>query len=326
MNYKKIAEAAGVSVGTVSKAFSYSKEISEKTRAKIFAVAKEAGVLEKYTRAKYEKHVIAVLCPEIVSQYYAEMVSILDGIIKSNGDMMMMSITNFAGDTAAGLYDYYQKYARVDGILIIASHKMFAAQSQVPTVVLGPSPETPGIDAVETSLAGAVYEAIRYLKDSNRRRIAFIGETLTCSKLAAYETALLKCGIPLSHDLIVVSESRFEAAGYDGAERLLALTEPPDAIITAYDYIAIGAIKALKKHGLTVPEDVSIIGMDDISLASYLDIPLTTIKTDLTEICETAARLLYKKMDNQYYFSREENIIPGELVIRESVADRKREK
>lgn len=321
MNYKKIAEAAGVSVGTVSKAFSYSREISEKTREKIFAIAREAGVLEKYTGAKYEKRVIAVLCPEIVSQHYAEMVTILDSMIKEKGDLMTVAITDFSGKTTAELYRYYEKFSGVDGILVISSDEFLPEKRNIPVVMMGRKPKNSKIDAVEASSEDAIYEAVRYLKKNHRQRIAFIGDPLTAGKQAAYEKALLRCGIPVYHHLIVSSEKRFEEAGYDGVEKLLRLSAPPDALIAAYDYIAIGAVQALKKHGKSVPKDVSVIGMDDIRLSSYLDVPLTTIRPDLRQSCEAALELLYKKIDNRFYFSREKKVVPAALVIRDSVVD-----
>ena len=83
--------------------------------------------------------------------------------------------------------------------------------------------------------------------------------------------------------------------------------------------IAIGAIKYLREIGLSVPDDISVIGMDDIKECEYLDVPLTTIKTDVDYVIEKALDILYKKMENQYYFSNENIVVKSELVKRNSV-------
>ena len=93
----------------------------------------------------------------------------------------------------------------------------------------------------------------------------------------------------------------------------------PDAIIAAYDYIALGAISALKENGYKIPGDFSIIGMDDINVASYTDTPLTTIQMHCDELCDKVVEIIFEKIKNKYYFLKQDVTINTKLIKRSSV-------
>ena len=95
----------------------------------------------------------------------------------------------------------------------------------------------------------------------------------------------------------------------------------PTAIVAAYDYIAIGIIKELTSRGYRVPEDVSVIGMDDIAQSPFLEPSLSSIHYPKEEICREAVSLIIKKIDNQYYRARQTTVIPTEFIPRESIAE-----
>ena len=123
---------------------------------------------------------------------------------------------------------------------------------------------------------------------------------------------------------IIESPYRFEQAGEDGAAKML--NEHPDctAIICAYDNIALGAIRQLKQCGYRVPEDISVIGIDNIGISQHAENALTTIDTNPEEVCLIAWDILQKKLENKYYRSNQAITITGRLIIRETVKKRKR--
>ena len=122
-----------------------------------------------------------------------------------------------------------------------------------------------------------------------------------------------------SNTNVIESEHRFEAAGEDGVRQILTMGNSVTALICAYDNIAFGAIKELKKAGLRVPDDVSVIGMDNINTGKYADSSLTTIDSNPEEVCTAAWNLLQEKIKNPYFFAKKETI-NAKLIIRESIA------
>ena len=119
---------------------------------------------------------------------------------------------------------------------------------------------------------------------------------------------------------IFKSDYRFEKAGKDCIQQMLEKGTDCSAIICAYDNIAFGAMKELRKHGYRVPEDFSIIGIDNINISEYMDTSLSSIGVDPNEVCMIAWDLLSKKLKNQYFHSNQKIILRGNLILRESVA------
>ena len=119
MNLNTIAKLAGVSVSTVSKAFSGSEEISMQTKEHIFKIARENGCFEKYSKNKYERKVIGVVCPEISSDYYANILAVLNRVITAQGGVMISAVSDFSAEKEEELFTYFSVYAKVNGIILI---------------------------------------------------------------------------------------------------------------------------------------------------------------------------------------------------------------
>lgn len=316
MSMKKIAETAGVSVATVSKAFHHSKDISEETRKQIFAIAKDLGVYEKYAGERYPQKIIAAICPEIQGGFYTEFLQTLNKKITQRGGFLTVSMDDFDAVTAEKLYEYHTKYQKVDGVILVNGKANLNNPLRIPTVFMGDTAEK---DAVSSGMLEFIDAAVRMCKQNGHEKIAFLGEKLTVSKQKHFEKAMEREGLWVYRDMVISSKFRYEAAGRDGIEQLLATGRLPDAILTGYDQIAIGAVQALREHGLSVPEDVSVIGMNDIEGCTYLEAPLTTIKVDMEDLCEKVLELLYRKMENRYYSSKKQVKAKSWLVQRKSV-------
>ena len=316
MNLKTLAELCGTSTATVSKAFSGSRDISDATREHIFDVAKEHGCFDKYNKNKFHKYVVAIICPEIISDFYASLVSKLIKELDANGALAIISQTDFKSERTHELYAFYSSYAKVDGVILFDSLSEDSIEINVPTVTMLSSKDTSfGLD-----MAPGVFAAAERLKELGHTKIAFAGETLTKSRLSHFKSAMRASGITLNDEYISVSESRFEAAGEEAAEKLIACAEPPTAIIAAYDYIAIGLIKKLMSKGYSVPEDFSIVGIDNITLAPYLETSLSTIGFDKDEVCHVVVRTLMAKIKNKYRDTLTRPIIKSRFIERDSVS------
>ncbi len=323
MNLKNLAELAGVSVSTVSKAFHGSHEISAETREHIFQIAKDNGCFEKYFKHKFEKKVVAVIFPEIQSDYYTMLVNDLEKMLREKGIVMVTSFTNFDKDKERELLDYYASYAGVDGIIIVNMSCKWENVMRVPLIALLPyalpAAKEAKADIIKWDITASVEEAIRVLKKLGHTRIGFAGEMLTTYKLEMYKKAMRKAELVVRPSDIKMSEKRFEEAGIENMDAWLASGDPPTAILAAYDYIAVGLAKSIHSHGKSIPEDFSIIGMDDIPILPYMKTSISSIKSHTKEACRVAVETLLKKMEIPYYSSREDITIQTELILRESV-------
>lgn len=323
MNLETLAKLAEVSVGTVSKAFSGSKEISEDTKDRIFALAKEHGCFDKYNKNRFEKKVVAVLCPEIKSEYYTTIATLLERQITSHGGIMLLSTTEFSEEREMTLFSYYASYCKADGIITINQNAALDNTFHVPAVAIlptGNAVKSKNIDCIVSDKPNAIEQAIAYLKGLGHTQIGFVGEYLTMAKLDSFKTALRKCGLSVEERFVGISEKRFEEAGTDIMDAWLAAGNVPHAVLAAYDYIAIGLIKSLQRAGKRVPDDCSVIGMDDISVVPYLDVPLSSIHTHTEEAWPHGGGDFVKKAQNKYYSSRKEIFVPSEFEARGSCA------
>ncbi len=324
MNLNTLARLAGVSVATVSKAFSGSDEISSETRARIFSLARKHGCFDKYNKNKFEKRVIAVICPELNSDYYTTFLTILDREICEQGGIMTVSPSNFSHTREAELFAYYSSYCKADGVIIIGSGEEIQNPFLLPAVVIGGSKELDHVDAIQLNQYRAMEEAIAYLKRHGHTRIGFVGERLTIGKNDSFCEILQSLDLPVNRDWLRVSDQRFEQAGTSVMEQWLTEGTPlPTAILAAYDYIAIGVIQALKKHGIRVPQDISVIGSDDITVAPYLETSLSTIRSHTDTACRMAVELIMKKLANPHYSPRQEITLYSEFIPRETTGNAK---
>ncbi len=314
MTMEKLAKLAGVSISTVSKAFKDASDISVDTKERIFALAKEYGCYGKFYKSRFHKKIFAIIFPEIESAYYNDYVRRLQGIIERNDGIVLMSTDNFDKKKQAELIDYYASFLNVSGIFIISLQTELKRGYDTPIVSLMSSKSK--ADSINTDMHCAMREAVELLTKNGHTDIAFLGESLTKSKAKMFCDI---CHLPYNCDNVIESKFRFQSAGQDGAKQLLNKKTKYTAIICAYDDIAYGAIHYLKKQGISVPHDISVIGIDNINFSQYAETPLTTIDYNAKTICLSAWELMSKKVKNKYY--KDKNvIIPAKLILRDSVA------
>lgn len=317
MTRRELAKLANVSASTVSKAFNNAEDISEDTKNHVFQVAKQYGCYGMFDKGKYHKKIIAVICPEFASNYYAAFIECFEELIEAENGIAVLSSDRFDRGKATELIEYYASYMKADGMIVLGCSGM--SQKGYATPIVSVFPEAGCyIDSVNVNLEQAVFDSVRVLTDYGHKNIAFIGESHTKGKAAFYQKAMKSIGN--SHINIIESEYRFEEAGEDGVRRLLASGIGCTALICAYDNIAFGAIRELKKAGLRVPDDISVVGIDNINTGQYTETSLTTIDTNPKEVCFTAWNILRKKMKNPYFQSRKNIVIEAKLIVRESIS------
>lgn len=322
MTLSKIAALAHVSVPTVSKAFSMSSEVNEQTREIIFDIAKKHGCFRKYYNAKYPKHVIAVICPEFKSRYYARVLSLIqEKFFELNCEVSVAS-TEFSKSTEEALFEYYSKYAPVDGIIVIDGSAELDSNIDIPVGAINSSRLKNTSVKIKMQYSEVLSEALDYFIKNGAQTIGFIGETKTVKKAELFKELLTKKTGKCDEKYISISSERFEKCGYEAMQKMIDTDCVPRAVICAYDQVAIGAISCAMENGIRVPEDVAVIGYNDIPEAQYLNPPLASMDMNVEKAIDILTEALMKGLNGIPV--KEEIKMEASLHLRKSAQIEKR--
>ena len=326
MTLTELAKQVGTSVSTVSKAFSGSKEISEEVKKSIFKAAKRAGCFEKYYKGPRERPVIALLFPETESEYYGTEIGILEREINRRGADTVVALTRFDPEREARLFSEMVYRLKVDGVIISSSGTLVKNPDSVPLVLFGSGAErSKNADVVSVDMNGAVRELVGVIKEYGHREVGFIGERLTRGKLEAFKQAMRYHGLPFREKFVSEADgARFAAAGEECMQKLIDRKSVPEVIVAAYDQIAYGAMRRAEQNGYKIPDDISFVGVDDISVTEYLGVPLSSVHINLEEVCGKVVDMIFKRIDNRHYRESERVTIPVTVCIRESLLDKRK--
>lgn len=317
MTLSKLAKLAHVSVSTASKAFSMSSEVNEETRAHIFQIAKEQGCFKKFFNAKYPRYVIAILCPEIKSHYYTRYVTYLQEFLEKNLSCeICIATTDFSADTEKTLVEYYAQYSSVDGLILIGGHADYSKEYEIPIVNIQKSGCLEG-PSFSSDLLPAFTELASYLATHHITSVGAIGEPYALEKCALFQKTMADHGIPCPQEYISIADARFEEGGYQAMERLFQQKALPRVLFCTYDNMAIGAMRCIAKHGLSIPRDIAVLGSDNLSTDAFLTPPLASISSHTEELCRLAAESLLQQIKGENPLLP--TTIPATLHLRESM-------
>lgn len=320
MTLMKLAQLAGVSVGTVSKAFSGSREIGDETRERIFTLAKEQGCFDKYYKNPRKRPLIALVFPEPESEFYGRMIGVFERVLNERGADTVIAFSRFDAEREAELFREFAYGMRVNGVIVVGSGSLIRNPENIPLITFSNQEyRNTNADVVRINFDGAIETLLQTVKDFGHTEIGFLGERLTKGKEQSFRKALRKIGLRVSDESIYESDKRFMEAGEDGMRALIARGCLPSVIVASYDQIAYGAMKIAQAEGYRVPEDISFVGMDDISSTPYLGVPLASLHVDFEEACREIAELIFKRMDVRYYRERNRIVVPVKVVVRESL-------
>lgn len=319
-----VAKAAGVSVSTVSRVLNGKVDVASDTQDHILAVIDELGYtsnLAARSMRSRKKNLIGLVVPDIGFPYSIEiMKGINRAIAESSFDLLVYTTGGIQKDGTVTREQHYVSLLNnslTDGVIIVASA---AAEfvTDAPIIAVDPHVVNPNYPSVQgTNYRGAL-DIMEYLLRIGHRRIGFINGRPEIGsagrRLKGYQDALLKAGIGLEDSLIVPGDFSTET-GHKRALQLLALDNPPTAIFAANDQSAIGVYQAADELGLRVPDDLSIVGFDNISEAKYLG--LTTVDQFLAEMGYVAIQMLIKLINNEP-LNEQIHKMPTKLVERSS--------
>jgi LacI family transcriptional regulator len=301
---KDIAADIGVSAITVSKVLRNKSDVGEETRKRVLQRVKELNYhpnLLARGLASGRSNTVGLIVPDLVHTFFAEFAKGLKAGLRKRGYQLVL---------ASAEEDPEMECEEIDNLLARGVDALLVASCQtnvegfksllgnrLPYILIDRVLPDISTHFVGTDDFAAGSMATEHLLSLHRRRVAHIGNpevSTGADRYRGYQEALQLAGIPLNQSLIVQSK-RFEEAGdkagYDGMTALLKLKSPPDAVFCYNDLSAVGAIKAILSAGLRVPQDIAVIGCGNLRLATYLEVPLSSIDQDTTQLGEQAARL-----------------------------------
>lgn len=328
-----IAYRAGVSQSTVSRALRNSPLVNEETRLKVQAIAKQLNYkVDKNARnlRSQKTKTIALLLFEdqgtgdsLINPFFLSMLGSITRASAIRGYDLLISFQQFSEDWHAD----YEDANRADGIIFLgygdymAYVKKLIRLTEVGAhfITWGPVLEgQPGF-SIGCDNFNSAYKAAQHLIALGRKNIAFLGNISEHSpefksRYEGYVKALQDAGMEINPKLQITAETS-EEEGYQATLALQLRRVPFDAIFGASDLIAIGAIKALEEAGLVIPDDVAVVGFDDIPMASYTHPPLTTVQQNTRLAGELLVENLLKLVEGE---TIESQLLPAGLIIRGS--------
>ena len=198
------------------------------------------------------------------------------------------------------MLDYYIHFAHADGIIVIEPTKKIHIKTDTPIVQIGMNNETSQVHCVDVNIRPAMKKAFLKLISLGHRKIGFIGEKNTDVEYSYFEQGFKVTPLLPDRKYVSVNDKRFYDCGYYGMDELIKAGNVPTAVFAAYSHIAVGILKRLNEENLSVPDDISIICMDDIVSQPYSDVELACIKMHLDALSSEAVNLLYRMMENRF--------------------------
>lgn len=324
---KDIARLAKVSTSTVSHVINNSRFVSEEIREKVQTIVKELNympsALARSLKVNQTK-TIGMLVTTTSNPFFAEVMAGVERYCQQHHYNLIIATTN--GD-AERLQHHIQTLIqrKVDGLLLMCgdarSNNSERLNIPLPLVVVDWWFTELNADKIfENSISGG-YLATKTLIDAGHKKIGIITgnikKSLAQNRLEGYKKALMEADIPLNPNWIIGGHFDF-ASGIEAMNQLLDQAEKPTAVFACSDTIAVGAYQAIWQHGLSVPQDISIIGYDDIELAKYLSPPLSTISQPKAELGQLAVETLLKRIGSPSSDFQTIMLEP-ELVLRDSI-------
>ena len=296
----EIADAAGVSVPTVSKVVNGRSDVAPATRERVERLLHERGYRRRAPSAERRPALLDVVFNELESPWAIEIIRGVEEVAREHELGVVLSAQEGPGALGRSWVDAVAS-RRTAGVVLVVS-ELTGEQAarltarRIPFVVVDPAGEpAPDVPSVGATNWNGGLAATRHLLELGHRRIGVIGgpPTMLCSRarVDGYRAALETAGIPVDPELIRYGDFHVPKA-YEEGRALLTLPDPPTAIFAGSDLQAFGLYEAARVLGLRVPENLSVIGFDDLPMARWAWPPLTTIRQPLTEMAATATRLV----------------------------------
>jgi LacI family transcriptional regulator len=328
-----VARLAGVSAMTVSRVINNTGYISAETRARVEAAISELGyvpnALGRQLRSKQTK-MLALIVSDITNPFFTTIARGVEDVAGHAGFTVMFCNTD-ESEAEEVQYVLTLIQRQVDGILLVpasSTGKAFRmlASHRVPVVVIDRRVDARNVDTVRCDSETGGYLLGRHLVELGHTRIAVLtgrpNVSTSVDRLAGCRRAVEEAGLTLDEDLVVFGEFNYaefnQADGHRMARQVLAVDPPPTAIFAANNFIAFGALRAVREAGLRVPEDISIVAFDDLPAEWVAEPFLTVVAQPAYEIGRRAAELILERLGTGTPADGREVLLPSQLIVRGS--------
>jgi LacI family transcriptional regulator len=329
MNIREVAKRAGVSTATVSRVVNGTAPVDARTEKRVRAAIQRTGYYPNTharTLGTGKSHIYGLIISDIENPFFPELVKCFERLAVEHGYEVLIANTDYQAERME-ICVRRMLERKVDGVAIMTSEMdpeliQTLSGRGIPIVFLDTGSVGQGISNISLDYDSGVDQAIDHLTSLGHRRIAFVsGPANLASARTRYEAflaSLRRKKLECSEEFIRPANHRFDG-GYAAMLEILKLPVRPTAVLASNDLTAIGIMGAVYAAGLRVPEDISVVGFDDIALSSFMPPPLTTIRLSRAEIAEFAFTSLYAASqggENEGVT----HIVRAELVIRQSTA------
>jgi DNA-binding LacI/PurR family transcriptional regulator len=331
---KEIARLARVSHSTVSRALHGSGQVSAETAARIRKIAEETGYRASAAARSLvmgRSYTIGVVVTNIADPFVAGVVSGIEDTAERHGYSVFLANCHAEPQREVRVVRSFEE-RRVDGIIVTSSrvgalYVPVMERMRVPVVLLNNQHSSEFAHSVLIENVGASLEATRHLIGLGHVRIAYLGDRFgrqsDTERNAGYRRALQEAGIQFTADLVVDGNGKPDG-GEEAMARLLTLPDRPTAVFCYNDMTALGAMRQIRVSGLKVPDDISVVGFDDLYISQYLEPPLTTVRQPMRQMGRMAMETLLHIFDGPH--STHNLRVEGQLVVRQSTAPPKEDR
>lgn len=305
---KDLADMAKVSIATISRALNNDDKVKAETKELILNLAREHNYKPNMLARNFVKrktNTIGVILPEVVDEFFSELIRGVDKIAYSAGYNTMIAGSHSERTLAESVYNFMRNGV-VDGVILMAPSvsdqiKEVISKSNIPTVLINSKSEDINCDTIGIDNFQGSYAMLEYLIHCGYSKIALIGGPASnidaIQRKRAYKKALEDHKLESREDWIINSDFTITGGEYS-CRRLLSLLDKPELIFAANDMMAIGCYQAASSFKLNIPEDIGIVGFDDIFVSQFLSPRLTTIHVPISELGIKAANLLFKRIES----------------------------
>lgn len=331
VSIRDVARRAGVSIATVSRTVNHIPTVNEELARRVWKAIEEVGYLPN-TQARAlvsgRSRLLGLIVSEITNPFFPELIQEFENLAVEQGYEVLIGSTNYdPARTESLMRRLLQR--NVDGVAVMTfgveeELVQRLVEREFPLVFVDAGPELPNIRLVQPDYAEGIRQGVQHLAALGHRRIAFISGPLEQRSPKARREAFLKAmaelglSVPAEH---IAEGTHAMEGGIAAMEKLLRLAELPTAVMCSNDMTAIGALHALYRTTHRVPDDISVVGFDDIHLSQFVLPPLTTVQMACRDLASAAVEALRAGIEPEHpKHGRKEWKIPTRLVVRQSTA------
>ena len=331
VSIRDVAQRAGVSIATVSRAVNHIPTVNPELSRRVWKAIEEVGYLPN-TQARAlvsgRSRMLGLIVSEITNPFFPELIQEFENLAVAQGYEVLIGSTNYdPARTESLMRRLLQR--NVDGVAVMT----FGVEEELvkklverefPLVFVDAGPDLPNIRLVKVDYAEGIRQGVQHLAALGHRSIAFISGPLSqrspTARRDAFVRSMAELGVSVPREYLVEGNHTMEG-GIAAMEKLIALQELPTAVMCSNDMTAIGALHALYRTTHRVPEDISVVGFDDIHLAQFILPPLTTVQMSCKDLAAAAVEGLRAGIERDHpKRARKDWKIPTRLVVRQSSA------